>query len=69
MVKGLGISLAANLGRVECDLDAVAEPRLVAWDGDRSVAQRWSIFRRDPAPGYVAAVASVHPTRSLTLRN
>jgi len=68
-VKGLGISLAANLGRLEFQLDPVRSPRLIAWDGDQSLAQRWSIRRLDPSPGYVAAVASVHPIRSLTLRN
>jgi phosphopantetheinyl transferase len=69
MVKGLGVSLAANLARVEFDLDPIATPRLVAWAGDRSVAQRWSILRLDAAPGYVAAVASVHPIRSVTWQN
>jgi 4'-phosphopantetheinyl transferase len=69
MVKALGVGLADNLGRVEFELDRAGGPRLVAWDGDRSVAQRWSVLRLDPAPGYVAAVASVHPIRSLTLRN
>jgi 4'-phosphopantetheinyl transferase len=68
-VKGLGVSLAASLARVEFDLDPVAPPRLVAWDGDRSVAQKWSILRLDSAPGYIAAVASVHPIRLLTLQN
>jgi len=68
-VKGLGISLAANLGRLEFQLDPVRSPRLIAWDGDQSLAQRWSIRRLDPSPGYVAAVASVHPIRSLTLQN
>ena len=43
--------------------------RLVAWDGDQSVAQKWSIVRLDPAPGYVAAVASAPPMRCLTLQN
>jgi 4'-phosphopantetheinyl transferase len=65
MVKGLGLSLAANLGGVEFDLDLVGGMRLVAWDGDRSVARRWSVLRLDAAPGYVAAVASAHPIRSL----
>jgi 4'-phosphopantetheinyl transferase len=69
MVKGLGVGLAANLGRVEFDLDPARCPQLVAWDGDRSVAQRWCVRRVDPAPGYVAAVASVHPIRSLKLRD
>jgi 4'-phosphopantetheinyl transferase len=69
MVKGLGISLAAYLGRIEFDLDLVGHLRLVAWDSDQSVAQRWSILRLDPAPGYAAAVASAHPVRSLTLQN
>ena len=68
-VKGLGISLAAHLGRIEFDLDPVGGPRLVASDGDRSVAQKWSVVRLDPAPGYVAAVASAHPMHCLTLHN
>jgi 4'-phosphopantetheinyl transferase len=69
VVKGLGISLAAHLGRIEFDLDPAGGLRLVAWDGDQSVAQKWSIRRIDPAPGYVAAVASANPIRSLTLQN
>jgi len=69
MVKGLGIGLAANLGRVEFDLDPAGGLRLVAWDGDQSVAQKWSILRLDPAPGYVAAVATEHPIRSLRVQN
>ena len=68
-VKGLGTTLAANLGRLEFDLDPVGGLRLLAWDGDQSVAQDWSVLRLDPAPGYVAAVASMHPIRSLTLQN
>jgi len=69
MVKGFGIGLAANLSRVEFDLDPFGIPRLAAWDGDRSIAQKWSIHRLDPAPGFIAAVASMHPIRSLTLQN
>jgi 4'-phosphopantetheinyl transferase len=69
MVKGLGIGLADNLGRVEFELNPPGGPRLVAWDGDRSVAQRWSVRRLDPGPGHVAAVASVSPIRSLKLRD
>jgi len=68
-VKGLGISLAAHLARIEFDLDPIGRLRLVAWDGDQSVARKWSIVRLDPAPGYVAAVASAHPMRCLTLHN
>jgi 4'-phosphopantetheinyl transferase len=68
-VKGLGISLAANLDRVEFDLDPIGGMQLVAWDGDRSVAEMWSVLRLDPSPGYVAAVASAHPIRSLAFRN
>jgi 4'-phosphopantetheinyl transferase len=68
-VKGLGISLAAHLGRLEFELDPAGQLRLAAWDGDRSVAQRWSILRLDPEPGYVAALASEHPIHSLTLQN
>jgi 4'-phosphopantetheinyl transferase len=68
-VKGLGISLAAHLGRIEFDLDPAGGLRLVAWDGDQSVAQKWSIVRLDHAPGYVAAVASARPIRCLTLHN
>jgi hypothetical protein len=69
MVKGLGIGLAANLGRVEFDLDPAGGLGLVAWDGDQSVAQKWSVLRLDPAPGYVAAVATAHPIRSLRVQN
>jgi 4'-phosphopantetheinyl transferase len=69
VVKGLGISLAAHLGRVEFDLDPAGGLRLVARDGDQSVAQKWSIVRLDHAPGYVAAVASARPIRCLTLHN
>jgi hypothetical protein len=65
----LGISLAAHLGRIEFDLDPAGGLRLVAWDGDQSVAQKWSTLRLDPQPGYVAAVASAHPIRCLTLQN
>ena len=68
-VKGLGISLAAHLGRIEFHLDPIGGLRLIAWDGDQSVAQGWSVVRLDPAPGYVAAVASAHPMRCLTLHN
>ena len=69
MVKGLGISLAAHLGRIEFDLDPIGGLRLVAWDRDQSVAQKWSVVRLDPAPGYVAAIASAYPIRCLTLHN
>jgi 4'-phosphopantetheinyl transferase len=68
-VKGLGISLATHLGRIEFDLDPIGGLRLVAWDGDQSVAQKWSVVRLDAAPGYVAAVASARPIRCLTLHN
>jgi 4'-phosphopantetheinyl transferase len=68
-IKGLGISLAAHLGRIEFDFDPIGRLRLVAWDGDQSVARKWSVVRLDPAPGYVAALASAHPMRCLTLHN
>jgi 4'-phosphopantetheinyl transferase len=68
-IKGLGIGLAANLGRAEFDFDAAGGLRFVGWDGNQSAAQSWSIVRLDPAPGYIAAVASAHPIRSLTLQS
>lgn len=67
-IKALGLSLAANLGRVEFAFNPAGGLRLAAWDGNRSVARMWFTRRFDPAPGYVAAVAGVHPIRSLTLR-
>ena len=67
MVKGLGVSLAANLGRLELAFDAGGALRLVAWCGDQSIAQRWSVRSLDTAPDCVAAVASVRPIRVLTL--
>jgi 4'-phosphopantetheinyl transferase len=69
IVKGLGISLAAHLGRLEFERDRAGRLRLAAWDGDRSIAQSWSTARLDPEPGYVAAIASDYPIRSLTLQN
>jgi 4'-phosphopantetheinyl transferase len=69
MVKGFGIGLATNLARVEFDLDPFGIPQLAAFDGDRSIAQKWSIQRLDPAPGFIAAVATVQPIRSLALQN
>jgi 4'-phosphopantetheinyl transferase len=69
MVKGLGISLAAHLGRLEFERDGAGQLRLAAWDGDQSIAQCWSTARLDPEPGYVAAIASNYPIRSLTLQN
>jgi len=68
-VKGLGISLAAHLVRIEFDLDPIGGLRLVAWDRDQSVAQKWSVVRLDPVPGYVAAIASAYPISCLTLHN
>jgi 4'-phosphopantetheinyl transferase len=68
-VKGLGLGLAGNIGRVEFDLDSIDAPRLVSWDGDRSMAQRWFAIRLDATPGYVAAVAGVRPIGALTFRS
>ena len=68
-VKALGISLAANLARVEFDLDPAGGAHLVAWDGDQAVAQSWSIIRLALAPGYVAALATAHPIGSLVCKN
>jgi 4'-phosphopantetheinyl transferase len=67
-IKAQGLSLAAQLGRAEFAFDSTGGLQLVAWDGDRSVPQKWFIRRFDPAPGYVGAVAGMHPIRSLTIR-
>jgi len=69
IVKGLGISLAAHLGRLEFERDRTGQLRLAAWDGDRSIARSWSTARLDPEPGYVAAIASNYPIRSLTTQD
>src|SRR5262249_8255557 len=68
-VTRLGLGRAPPLGRTPFDLAPAGGPRLAAWDGDQSVPQNWSIVRLDPQPGYVAAVASAHPIRRLTLHN
>jgi 4'-phosphopantetheinyl transferase len=68
-VKALGSSLAANLARVEFDLGQLGGPRLAAWDGDQAVAQSWSVLRLAPTAGYVAALATAHPIRSLVCKN
>jgi 4'-phosphopantetheinyl transferase len=67
-VKALGVSLAANLARVEFDLDQVGGPRLAVWDGDQAVAQSWSVLRLAAAPGYVAALATAHPIGSVVCK-
>jgi 4'-phosphopantetheinyl transferase len=67
-VKALGVSLAANLARVEFDLDQVSGPRLAAWDGDQAVAQSWAVLRLAAAPGYVAALATAHPLGSVVCK-
>jgi 4'-phosphopantetheinyl transferase len=69
MVKALGVSLPANLGRIAFDLDRLGKPQLAAWKRDRSIAQRWCVVGLDPAPSQVAAVASAQPIRSLTSWN
>lgn len=55
-VKALGLGLSMALGRF-----AVAVPprpaALLAIDGDRHAAGRWSLHRLDPAPGHAGAVA------------
>lgn len=67
-VKALGVSLAANLARVEFDLDQAGGPRLAAWNGDQAVAQSWSVVRLAAAPGYVAALATAHPIGSVVCK-
>jgi len=68
-LPALGISLPANLARVEFDLDLVGSPRLSAWDGDQAVAQSWSVQRLASAPGYVAALATAHPIGSIVCKS
>ncbi len=68
-VKALGTSLAANLGRIEFDTGCDGLLRLVACNGDRAVSETWSILGLDPAPGYVAALASMHPVRSVRMQS
>ena len=67
-IKARGLGLAAHLSRAEFAFDTTGSLHLVAWDGDRSIAQKWFTRRFDPAAGYVAAVAGVHPIQSLTVR-
>ena len=69
MVKALGLSLAANLARVEFDLDPVDGPKLLGSGDERTIAKKWCTQRVDPAPGYVAAMATENPVRSVALRN
>jgi len=68
MVKGLGISLAANLRQIEFDFDPTRGLRLVSWGSNTSIAQEWSLRSLSPAPEYIAAVVCQHPVRSLTIK-
>jgi 4'-phosphopantetheinyl transferase len=65
IVKALGASLATSLDHLEFELDSAGSANLVSWRGDQSIVRNWSIVRLDPAPGYVAAVASLHPFLAL----
>lgn len=66
LVKALGVSLAANLARLEFNLDGAGSPRVAAWDGDQAVCQSWSVLRLAGTPGYVAALATAHPIGAIT---
>jgi len=67
-VKGLGISLAGQLGRLEFERDPAGQLRLAAWDDDRCATRKWTFLRLDPEPGYIAALASEHPIALLRLQ-
>jgi 4'-phosphopantetheinyl transferase len=65
VVKAMGASLAGNIGGIEFAPDGAGQPALVALDGDRSRTRGWFVLGLDVTPGYVAALATVHPFREL----
>ena len=69
MVKGLGVGLAANLAA--SSLISIRSGARGSWHGTAidPLHKGGPFVRLDPAPGYVAAMASAHPIRSLTLQN
>jgi len=68
MVKGLGLSLAANLRQIEFDFNSSHRPRLVSWARNTSITKEWSLRPLSPGPDYVAAVACKGPVRSFAVR-
>ena len=63
VVKAMGASLAANIGRIEFAPDGAGH--LASLDGDRSRTRGWFVLGLDVEPGYVAALATARPFRGL----
>jgi 4'-phosphopantetheinyl transferase len=63
VVKAMGASLAANIGRIEFAPDGAGH--LASLDGDRSRTRGWFVIGLDVEPGYVAALATARPFRGL----
>jgi 4'-phosphopantetheinyl transferase len=65
VIKMLGVSLAENLDQLEFELDAGGMLRIRSWRRDRTTVTHWAIRRINPMVGYIAAIASAHPFRTL----
>ena len=65
VVKAMGASLAANIGRIEFAPDGAGHPQLTSLDGDRSRTRDWFVLGLDIEPGYAAALATARPFRHL----
>jgi 4'-phosphopantetheinyl transferase len=59
MTKALGETLEAGFGGLTCALDPDGSVRLVSWRGDEAVTRQWRVSRREPAGGYLGAVAAL----------
>jgi 4'-phosphopantetheinyl transferase len=57
-VKATGDGLSRPLGKFELTVDPSEPARLLAIDGDRKSACRWSIHDLKPASGFAAAIAA-----------
>ena len=56
-VKAVGGGVWSAFARFEVTVEPDEPPQVVAVDGDRDAAARWSLYDLRPAPGYVGALA------------
>lgn len=56
-LKAIGTGIADSLADVDLAIDEVLSPRLLAIEGDKLAAAKWSLCSCIPATGYIASVA------------
>ncbi len=57
VAKALGDGMWSTVGRVQVSLDPESAAEVLALDGSRKEAKRWSLFHLEPATGFVGSAA------------